>query len=494
MGEHAAFRFFREDLCDRCGTCFRRCPVLELPEEEARSELEKLIRGDKEPSLVLWRCMTCNVCEFACPRQASPYGLILERYGEEGKRHGLPFIAKFIFPNEPENMWTTTRVLMGEDELSLLRSWEENLKAPRKEVLLTGFYNNLVPFITRTSLLDELKPAIVGSDSMFGMGEDAYRIGFLEEAERLGRLAVEKFSDMGVERMYCFMVVEASMFTDVLPKRFGIRCDFEVKLLDEWLLDRLRSGKIEVKKELGMKVTVHDNCCSRYMDGVLQDITREMMARIGCEVVEMRHSRENALCCGWAGTVPTLFGPTSSNPFHTLLNLLHSLYLRLQEAEETGASALVVPCPGCYVFLSLIKVLTGSKLEIYLPLELVQTAAGEVPAHRNEERAWDILAVTTNLVLRWVFSRKRFFPRPVDIEKPLPQARRGDAARIRFFGRLYHGALVQNPVSRKLIAVSVRALVAAYRVYLERKKRRLLFVGSGGQDINAYSGNVGEAA
>ncbi len=474
------FRLFREDLCDVCGACFERCPVLELPEEEARREMEKLIRGDTGSSLVLRRCMTCNACEFACPRQANPYGLILERYNEEGKRRGLPFIAKFIFPNEPENMWTTTRVLMGEDELSLLRSWEENLKVPRKEVLLTGFYNNLVPFITRTSLLDELRPAIVGSDTMFGMGEDAYRIGFLEEAERLGRLAVRKFSGMGVEKMYCFMVVEASMFTDVLPKKFGIRCDFEVELLDHWLLERLRSGKIEVKKRLGMKVTVHDNCCGRYLDGALQDITREIAERAGCEVVEMRHARDNALCCGWAGTVPTLFGPTSSNPFHTLLNLLRSLYLRLREAEETGASALVAPCPGCYVFLSLIKVLTGSRMEIYLPLELVQMAAGETPAHRNEERAWDILAVTTNLVLRWAFSPKRFFPRPVDIEEPLPQARRGDAARIRLFGRLYRGALVQNPASRKLIALCVRALIAAYGSYLERKRRGLLGARAGG--------------
>ncbi len=473
MTASAGHRFFREDLCDRCGTCFEVCPVLELSPPEAKQEIEALIRGDAD-SLVLQRCVTCNICDFACPRQANPYGLILERYDEDGKARGLPFIARFIFPNEPENMWTTTRVLMGEDELALLRSWEENLKRPREVVLLTGFYNNLVPYIAQTSLLDELRPAIAGSDSMFGMGEDTYRIGFLDETERLGRLAREKFSRMGVKKMYCFMVVEACMFTDVLPKRFGIEFDFEVELLDSWILERLKSGKIPVKERLGMKVTVHDNCCGRYMGGILPDTTREIMQRIGCEVVEMRHTRQNALCCGWAGTVPTLFGPTSSNPFHTLLNLLEGLYARWREAEETGAEALVVPCPGCYAFLSLIKVLTDSSLDVYLPLELVQLAAGETPVHRNQERAWDILAVTTNLVFRWFFSPKRFFPRPVDIDSPLPQARRGDAARIRLFGRLYHGALVQNPVSRKLVASAVKLLIAGYKAYLESKKHAAL--------------------
>jgi Fe-S oxidoreductase len=473
MNSMNEFHFFREDLCDRCGLCLERCPVLELPADEAKRELKKLIQGDTDASLVLQRCVTCNACDFVCPRHANPYGLILEHHNRTGRAQGLPSIAKFIFPNEPENMWTTTRVLMGDDELSLLRSWEENLQHPRKEVLLTGFYNNLMPYIAQTSLLDELKPAIAGSDCMFGIGEDAYRIGLLEETERLGRLAKQKFSEMGIEKMYCFMVVEASMFTDVLPKKFGIDFDFDVELLDSWILDRLKNGKIQVKDRLNMKVTVHDNCCGRYMDGILQDTSREIVQRIGCTVVEMQHTRENALCCGWAGTVPTLFGPASSNPFHTLLNLLQSLYLRLQEAEATGADALVVPCPGCCTFLSLIKVLTNSRVDIFLPLELVQLAAGEKPVHRHEERAWDILAVTTNLVLTWPFSPRRFFPRPVDIGGPLPEAGRGDAMRIRLFGRLYHSALVQNRVSRGLLAFTVKALMTRYRGYLETQRRTM---------------------
>lgn len=473
MSTGSDFRFFRDDLCDRCGLCFERCPVLELPPDAAKREMSALISGETDASLVLRHCQTCNVCEFTCPRKASPYGLILERYHEMLLADGLPYIAKFIFPNEPENMWTGTRVLMDEDERALLRSWEENLKKPRKEALLTGFYNNLVPFIARASLLDDLKPAIVGSDMMFGMGEDAYRIGFLEEAERLGRLAVRKFNEMGVEKLYCFMVVEASMFTDVLPKRFGVEVDFEVELLDTWLLERLKSGRIEVRNKLNRKVTVHDNCCGRYMDRVLPDTTREIMELIGCEVAEMRHCGENALCCGWAGTVPTLFGPTSGNPAHTLLNLLQSLYVRLGEAEETGADILVAPCPGCYVFLSLIKVLTNSRIEIYLPLELVQLAAGEKPVHRSEERAWDILAVTANLVLKWPFAPKRFKPEPVEIEMPLPEPPPRDAARIRLFGRLFHGWLVQNRFSRSVLALLVKGLIGGYQSHLERRRRKL---------------------
>lgn len=468
------FRFFRDDLCDGCGLCFQHCPVLELPEKLAREEIAILRRGDNAHSLVLQRCVTCNVCDLICPRDAGPFGLILERYHEYGRGKPLPAMAKFIFPNEPENMWSTTRVLMSETELSLLRSWEENLEKPRQEILVTGFYNNLVPYITQTPLLDELREAIAGSDIMFGMGEDAYRIGYLEEAERLGRLAIEKFNALGIKKMYSFMVVEASMFTDVLPRRFNLEADFQVELLDNWLLERLQKGKIKVTRPLGMKVTVHDNCCGRYMNGLLQDTTREIMALIGCETVEMKYNRDKALCCGWAGTVPTLFGPTSGNLLHTLLNLMQSLDRRLREAEETGAEVLVAPCPGCYVFFSLIKVITNSRIQIYLPLELIQMAAGETPVHRNEERAWDVFAAASSLIFKSLFSRKHFFPRPVDIEAPLPQPSRKDARRIRFWGRFYHSFLVQNRLSRGLIAFLFKAAIARYRVHLDKKQRRLI--------------------
>jgi hypothetical protein len=42
------------------------------------------------------------------------------------------------------------------------------------------------------------------------------------------------------------------------------------------------------------------------------------------------------------------------------------------------------------------------------------------------------------------------------------------------FGRLYHGTLVQNPFTRKLLASGVKATIAAYRLYLERTKRALI--------------------
>jgi len=190
----------------------------------------------------------------------------------------------------------------------------------------------------------------------------------------------------------------------------------------------------------------------------------------------MQHNRELALCCGWAATIPSLHGSVSGNALHTLLYLLDSLYRRLQEAEATGARVMVVSCHACYIFLSLIKVLTNSKVDIYLSQELVQMAAGETPVHRNEKRAWDIVAAFTNVLFRWLFipgERRRFFPKPIKME-PIPQISSADARRIRFFGKIYHSAVIQNPAMRGLIGITVKASINLYRGSLVRKRRRMI--------------------
>ena len=81
------FRFFREDLCNRCGNCFAACPYLELPQEKAKQEINNLI--EQGVSLALEVCNTCHTCDAACPNGADPYELVLERWSVRNEK-GLP--------------------------------------------------------------------------------------------------------------------------------------------------------------------------------------------------------------------------------------------------------------------------------------------------------------------------------------------------------------------------------------------------------------------
>jgi len=474
MGLEHTSRWFKEEFCNRCGECFVKCPVLNLPESAAKADIQALIEGDAEDSLAFQYCTTCNFCDSICPTGADPYELILECYNNHIKKHGLPFLAKMIFPNEPENIWSCIRALMDKDDVSLLSTWEHNLHKPQKHILLTGFYTNLVPYLVRGKALEEFQHMTVGAEGLWGCGGDSNKLGAIELTEQVVELIRSQFTQMGVERVYCFMEAEAAMLSEVLPRRFGAQFKFEALPLEYLILEKLQNGDIKVTRNLNLKVTVHDHCMSRYFGGRPQEVVRQIATLTGCELVEMEHSRLNSLCCGWAATIPTLYGKGSGNPLRTLMYLLHSLYRRLQEGQATGADAIVTACPACYIFLSLIKEITNAKIKIYHPLEIVQIASGEPYDSKTRRRSWEILAVATNLILKWAVSsknRKRFFPKPIDVSKveALPEASGGDARRVKLIASFFNSPLVQNPLSKSLLGAFVRTAIAAYRLQLRRK-------------------------
>jgi len=249
-----------------------------------------------------------------------------------------------------------------------------------------------------------------------------------------------------------------------------------VRSLDDWILERFESGAIEVAAPLGLRVTVHDNCMSRCLGGRPQDVLREIATHAGCELVEMEHNRFRALCCGWAATIPALHWTGRGGPFPTLSNLLFNLHRRMEEAAETKADAILTSCPACYLFLTLVREVTGVGPKVLHTLDIAGMAAGETPGRRVERRAWDVLAVATSLIIKWALSaeeRERFFPRPPDPARlePLPETPEADAGRIRKLARLFNGPLVQNPVAGRTIAAFSKVAIAAHRRRIRGKMR-----------------------
>jgi len=454
------FRFFKDFLCDRCGDCFAACPYLELPKEEAKREIEALIMEGRPGSRAMEVCNTCHTCDMVCPNDADPYELVLERWGEERKT-GMPAAARLVMPSQPCNIWSSLKAVMDPQELSLLKSWEDF--SPREEICLTGFYTNVVPYILQAEVLSGL-PKIVGSEALWGCAGDIYKTGRFDMVEQITRRLQHVFSAMGVKRIICSMSAEAMVLKEILPRRFGADFDFEVVPLDVWLLHRLEKGEIEPRRELNLRVTVHDNCLSKLEEGKLQEVNREIVRRTGCDIVEMEHNRERALCCG--------FGAAAAN--FRVMDIMQYGYRRLKEIEATGADAAVIYCPACLFILSVIKEMAGCRMPFYHPVELVEMAAGGIPAHRHEERAWDVMAVISNHLVKYALFpgyRKKFQPPPIAPEiQPLPDLPPGDRMRLKALSALYHSPLVQNHVMRTLLSYGFKAAVGGYR----RMRRRQL--------------------
>ncbi len=169
----------------------------------------------------------------------------------------------------------------------------------------------------------------------------------------------------------------------------------EVMHMVEFTDKLIKEGKLKFTKNVNMKVTYHDPCYlgrqgepyvewngkekkifgqaviydpprPRYIGAYgIYDQPRNILNAIpGLELVEMERNRESAWCCGAGGGVKEAYPEFSSATASE----------RIDEAESTGAEALVTACPWCED--NFIEAENGRKrkMKIFDIMELVDLA------------------------------------------------------------------------------------------------------------------------
>ncbi|MGH7692882.1 MAG: (Fe-S)-binding protein, partial [Candidatus Dormibacteria bacterium] len=113
---------------------------------------------------------------------------------------------------------------------------------------------------------------------------------------------------------------------------------YEVVHHTQLLAQLLDAGKIQLTKPLqGGPLTYHDPCYLGRWNGEYDAPRRVLQAIPGAQLVEMKRTRNEAMCCGAGGG--RLFMEESRGP---RINRV-----RVQQAEETGAGTAAVACPFC---------------------------------------------------------------------------------------------------------------------------------------------------
>ena len=172
---------------------------------------------------------------------------------------------------------------------------------------------------------------------------------------------------------------------------------FEIKHAVEYFSELIDSGKLKLTKEVPLTVTYHDPChlgrnAERFeewdgdvvqlMDLVsinipekpkrcgakgIYDPPRNILKKIpGLKFIEMERIKEYSYCCGAGAGVKSAFPEFA----------LHTAQTRIDEAESTGANALISACPFCSTNLQDGIEESGSKLKYYDITELILMALG----------------------------------------------------------------------------------------------------------------------
>lgn len=386
---------FIEERCDFCGLCFNKCPVLKLPIEQAQKEIKNLIETGYSKK-VLNKCTSCMNCNNYCPNDCHPHTLILERWNERYLKNGLPIRAKLALPYHFPNIYTININKLSSGEKKLVDQWKQNWKDPKgaETVLYTGCNSLIQPYILDSQIFDDI--TLFGSPKLC-CGEPLFRMGCLDAAGTVAEYLKKQFAEMGFKKMIVACLAGYHLFKFVHREKYNIKHDFEIISIIDWLWEQIESGELKLKP-LNKTAVIHDNCWPKASGSHFFDRVRDILAAMEVEVIEPKHTRESALCCG--------IGAAAAS--YSLVYAFSSVRKRLNELNKTKADLILDYCGGCNWFLNVARSISLKRKPIYHIVELVKLSIGETLKHKPHKTSRKILSSMLGRALLSYLTFKRF--------------------------------------------------------------------------------------
>jgi Fe-S oxidoreductase len=264
-------------------------------------------------------------------------------------------------------------------------------KEPVEILWFVGDYASLDPRNQRATraLAEILQHAGVDFGILYeaerNAGNDVRRVGEEGLFSDLAARNIEAISKCEFSRILTSDPHTCNTLKNEYPELGG---DWTVLHHSELLLELFDTGALVTRKRLGRRVTYHDPCALGRYNGVYEP-PRQLLAAVGCELVEMPRNRDNSFCCGagggriWMAELKQGDGPRPSES-------------RIDEAAALGdIENFVVCCPkDVTMYEDAIKT-TGRQDQISLAelselvLEAIDLAPGApagVPAQTGQER------------------------------------------------------------------------------------------------------------
>ncbi|CCK78547.1 (Fe-S)-binding protein [Desulfobacula toluolica] len=330
-------------LCFQCGLCDSVCPWNKVRPFSMRKLIREAAFGLTEiEGEDIWRCTTCGMCPSQCPRGVKQIdvSVALRRVATEYE----------VFPTSVRSARTARASLISEGnplqgDRKKRSEWANGLSVkPYTEgmeaLYFVGCYLSYDPRMKKvaTATAKILQKAgvdfgILGSQENC-CGESIRKTGSEDVFKRLAKENIKTFIDNGVKKVivsspHCFHT-----FKNEYPE---FMVNFEVLHINQYLLELINDGRLELKGEFPKKITYHDPCyLGRHND--VYDEPREVLRKVpGLELVEMENHGKNSLCCGGGGGRIWMDTPKEER-FSDI---------RLDQANAVGAQVLATSCPYC---------------------------------------------------------------------------------------------------------------------------------------------------
>jgi Fe-S oxidoreductase len=318
------------DACTKCGKCHAACPatatgyplsprdlVLDLREVAEGSMGNRAalgisprfpdhaeILGTIKPD-TLWSCMQCMACVEICPVGIEHVPIINQMRRaliERGEMDGQ-------LQQTLETIYTSGNSF-GEAKRKRAR-WTRDLGFDVKDIRkqpaeLLWFVGDYASFDPRNQKVTQALARVLRAAGVdFGIlydgektaGNDVRRAG---EEGLWTSLAEENVEAIGGCRFDRILTSDPHTFNTLKNEYPQLGGSWEVLHHSQLLIELLGSGRLKPRKGLGYRVTYHDPCTLGRYNGVY-DEPRELLAAVGCDLVEMPRNRDNSFCCGAGG-------------------------------------------------------------------------------------------------------------------------------------------------------------------------------------------------
>lgn len=333
---------FDESRCDFCGECLTNCYYIEVDEEAAGKEFEKLVKRQK----VDWLhdCITCFACNEFCSKNARPFDLILKRLEEDGDFADPELLEqmaeRFQVKSEPRPVEIKGKV-MSLCVMSGNMPWAPQGQLFENLTILKG-----LPYFCHVLF------AHMGNESIM--------------RQRMQK-TVDNLAKSGADEIIFVHEDCYALLKDIAPQ-YGIEVPFRVVHFFEYLRDYLEEHKDRITP-LNLSVAYQRPCASRHTPADVEIILDEIFSLIGVTRVDREYDGINALCCGIEAAGPNLklFSRGKNNEFFKIKNI--------EDAGDNGAEAMVYLCPMC--FKSLHEKAYTAGMDNYMISDICRLALGE---------------------------------------------------------------------------------------------------------------------